>query len=478
MTHLSFGESETVEFKTCVGKKHAQLPSDFWNYVCSFANTRGGSIFVGVNDCGEVMNLSYEELDDLQKDISAGSRSGKLSNPLDINVAIMNGYLEVVVPELPLYDKPVFVKKDGMDKIWVRRGSTTVTASMYERKSLLAGASGGGENQIVNVPIASANEGKVNAYLALTGLQYVDFNSLNDKLVKLKAANNGYLTVFGLVAFCDGELIDSIANNLYVDFRLFDGSAKVSDDLSKVYLERQEFHGDLKEQFLSAYDYIRTKLPTENVVDPATGLREERYILPVEALREALANAIAHRDYLIQDSCINVDLYSDRIEISNPGESLVPIDDLEKASSKARNPNVMEFLKANNVTDKSARGIPTIYQAARNRGLLDPIFENIAGCFKATLFFSSPHSIGDKDWINHISQRFILRDTQMNAMVYVKNNGSISNREYCNINHMNNRSDDRKARRELSDLVDKGLLRVEGAGPGTKYLLVDKVDSF
>ena len=474
MTRLDFGEGETVEFKTCAGKKSAKLPDDFWNYVCAFANTRGGSIFVGVSDSGEIANLSNDDLDRLQKDVSAGSRSGKLSSMLDLNICINDGYMEVKVPELAMYDKPVFIKKDGLDKIWVRRGSTTVIASLNERKSLLSGASGGGENQIVDIEVGAVDETKVDGYLSKTGLSNVSFASVKDKLVKLRAVKDNYLTMFGLVAFCDDKVIDSITNNIYIDFKLFSGNTKVSSDLSRVYLERKEFHGDIKDQFLTSYDYIKTKLPTENIVDPATGLREERYILPIEALREALANAIAHRDYLVQDSCINIDLYDDRIEISNPGESLVPICDLENASSKARNPNIMEFLKANNITDKSARGIPTIYQAARNRGLLDPVFANIAGCFKATLFFSSPHSIRDKDWINHISQEFDLKDTQKNAMVYVKNNGSISNREYCNINHMNNRSDDRKARRELSDLVNKDLLYVEGAGPGTRYLLTIK----
>ena len=209
----------------------------------------------------------------------------------------------------------------------------------------------------------------------------------------------------------------------------------------------------------------------EAFLNSATGLRENRYIIPEEAIREALANAIAHRDYLIQSSCVNVDLFADRIELSNPGESLVAIKDLERASSKSRNPNLMEFLKTYNITDKTARGIPTIYQAARNRGLLDPKFENISGCFKATLFFSSPHTGGDKEWVDKIAKKIHLKDTQKNALVHIKNTGSISNKQYCEINHMNERNDDRRARRELSELVNSGLISVVGVGPGTKYIL-------
>ena len=115
--------------------------------------------------------------------------------------------------------------------------------------------------------------------------------------------------------------------------------------------------------------------------------------------------------------------------------SLVAIQDLERASSKARNPNLIEFLRTYKITDKSARGILTIYQATRNRGLLKPKFENISSCFRATLFFSSPHTNEDQTWLQRINNNYRLKDTQINALIHAKHNRAISNREYCNINH-------------------------------------------
>lgn len=64
-----------------------------------------------------------------------------------------------------------------------------------------------------------------------------------------------------------------------------------------------------------------------------------------------------------------------------------------------------------------------------------------------------------------------MKDTQINALVYIKNNGSISNKQYCETNHMNQRNDDRHARRELVELVSYGFIKMEGKGPGTKYIL-------
>lgn len=465
-----------IEFKECRGKKSATLPKDLWMSIAAFSNTHGGTIFLGVNDNGEIIGLDNKDLDKLQKDLSVLINDGNVfSTRPKIEILCKDNHIQVNVSELEVYNKPVYNKNTSHHKIYIRQGSTNIVASDEAMRSLFAGASGGGENQTIEGELTTlVDRAKVDGYIARTGLVDVPFSTLEEKLKKLKALKDSRLTIFGLVAFGKEAAIDNLLNNIYIDFKIFPGTSKVStENLDKIYQDRAEFHGNIVNQFLQAFEYIKSKLPKEAVLNKETGLREERYILPTEALREALANAIAHRDYLIQSSCVNVDLYADRIELSNPGESLIAIEDLEKASSKARNPSLIEFLKAYNITDKTARGIPTIYQAARNRGLLDPKFENISGDFKATLYFSSPHSGRDKEWVEKIAINLNLKDTQKNALVFIKNNGSISNKQYCELNHMNNRNDDKQARRELSKLLSIGILVKEGTGPGTRYRLAD-----
>ncbi len=475
MKKIKVPERSSVEFKECRGKKSATLPDDLWESVAAFSNTHGGMICLGVNDNGEIIGLDNKNLDKLQKDLSTLIK-GKFNIQPKVEILCDNGYIQARVSELEAYNKPIYSKKTGPRKIYVRQGSTNVLASDEEMRSLFAGASGGGENQTVEGGLRDfVDEQKLNDYVSRTGLKNVSFTNLEEKLKKIKAIRAGKLTIFGLVAFGKDSAIDDLLNNIYIDFKMFPGTSKVgTGSLDKIYRDRTEFHGDTAKQFTQAFEYIKSKLPKEAILNKETGLREDRYILPEEALREALANAIAHRDYLVQSSCVNVDLYADRIELSNPGESLVAIEDLEKASSKARNPSLIEFLKAYQITDKTARGIPTIYQAARNRGLLDPKFENVSGDFKATLYFSSPHSGKDKEWVDTIATKYGLKDTQKNALVFIKNNGSISNRQYCELNHMNSRNDDKQARRELGKLLDAGLLVKEGDRSGTRYKLSDR----
>ncbi len=477
MKKVKKSESDILEFKSCKGEHRATLPSDLWMHISGFANTRGGSIYLGVADDGRLEDLGPADIDKLQKDAATLLGGEKFNKKPEVQIIHRDGYVELIVKESPFYDKPIFSSKLGEKVVYIRHGASTVKADDNQKKSMFAGATGGGENQLLGEEVLDlVDPRKVDEYIARTGLKNIDGLNLIDKLRKLKASRSGKLTVFGLIAFGKDDQIDSQLNNTYIDFKYFNGKEKVNENLDDIYRDRKEFHGDIKRQFEDAFGYlmhyIRSDWPVGGVLNRETGLREDVYVLPADAFREALANAVAHRDYAIGSSCVNVDLYADRVEMTNPGESLVAIEDLEKTESKARNPILMEFLKAFNVTDKSARGILTIKQAARKKGLLDPKFENISGSFKVTLYFSAPHSDSDRMWLEEKYGNLNLRDSQKNAIIFAKNNqDGVSNSEYCDMNHMDNRNDDKRARRELAQLVEYDILVKTGENRGSRYVI-------
>ena len=477
MTKVKKTESDTLEFKSCKGKRRATLPEDLWAHISAFANTHGGSIYLGVADNGAIEELSSEDIDRLQKDASTLVNGEMFNRRPAVEVKNRGTFVELIVKEAPFYEKPIYGRKTGEKKVYIRQGATTVKADDSQKRSMFAGASGGGENQVVDGdPLTLVNQQSVDDYIARTGLKDITGLSLAEKLRKLKAMRDGRLTVFGLLAFTAASEIDERLNNTYIDFKYFSGKAKVGDDLGEVYKDRKEFHGSVKVQFEQAFgylmDYIKKDWPVGGIVNKTTGLREDVYILPEVAFREALANAVAHRDYMIDGSCVNINLYVDRVEMSNPGESLVAIKDLDKTDSRARNPILMEYLKAFDITDKSARGILTIKQAARKKGLLDPKFENVSGSFKSTLYFSAPHSDSDRVWLEEKYGSLNLRDSQKNAVIFAKNNPSgVSNSEYCDMNHMDSRNDDKRARRELAQLIEHGILVKVGENRGSRYVI-------
>lgn len=469
-------ESDSLEFKRCKGKLRASLPVNLWETISAFANTHGGSVYLGVSDSGIVEGLGGADMDRLQKDVSVLVNGNTFNKRPSVDIKNRETYIEVIVKESPFYEKPIYSKKVGEKKIYIRQGATTIMADDSQKRSMFAGASGGGETQTIDDhPLNVVDKQKVDAYVSRTGLKDISGLSLDEKLRKLKATRDGKLTVFGLLAFASAEDIDERLSNTYIDFKYFSGKTKVGDDLGEVYRDRKEFHGDIKTQFEQAFEYlmryIKRDWPVGGVVNRETGLREDVYVLPEVAFREALANAVAHRDYMVGSSCVNIDLYADRVEMSNPGESLVSIRDLDKTDSRARNPILMEYLKAFDITDKSARGILTIRQAARKKGLLDPKFENVSGSFKVTLYFSSPHSDGDKVWLKERLEQYRLKDSQKNAIIRAKNNPDqgVSNSEYRDINHMDTVGDDIRAKNELKKLVDIGVLQAKGEKRHRRY---------
>jgi ATP-dependent DNA helicase RecG len=292
-------------------------------------------------------------------------------------------------------------------------------------------------------------------------------------LVKQKAIiPSNDVTLFGLLAFSKEQTLQEIvAPTLNITVTQYPGPDKINEeDLSETYTDNREIVGNVNVQFSTAFEFIKTKLPIRGTIE-GSGKRRDSLIIPEIALREALANAIAHRDYATHTANIQVDIFADRVEIINPGTSLVPLDQLEDAPSATRNPLLMSHLKDRGVTEQKARGIRTIRLAIRNAGLLEPTFQNINESFKVTLFSSAFISNRDFAWLRQFSG-FKLNERQHNALVYVKNNpAGIGNSEYRNINSMKNVRDDKKANKELNQLVKMKLLMPIGENRSRRYII-------
>lgn len=184
MKKIKFPESSMVEFKECRGKKSATLPKDLWVSIAAFSNTHGGIIFLGVNDDGKTIGLDNKDLDKLQKDLSALLNDGGVFNTRPkAEILCKDGYIQVKVLELEVYNKPIYNKSTSHHKIYIRQGSTNIVASDEAMRSLFAGASGGGESQTVEGELTTlVDEAKVDNYIARTGLAGILFSTLEEKL--------------------------------------------------------------------------------------------------------------------------------------------------------------------------------------------------------------------------------------------------------------------------------------------------------
>jgi ATP-dependent DNA helicase RecG len=183
-------------------------------------------------------------------------------------------------------------------------------------------------------------------------------------------------------------------------------------------------------------------------VEPGKIERQERWEYPPEAIREAITNAVVHRDYL-SSATVQVRIFDDRIEVWNPG--LLPerltIDDLKREhESIPRNRTLARLFFFIKYIEEWGTGTNRIINQCKAFGLPEPIFEERAGSFVVTIR-KFPSFEG-------------LNERQIKAISYIKKEGNITNKKYQQINNVSKRT----ATYELSELVEKGILRRKGEG--------------
>lgn len=153
--------------------------------------------------------------------------------------------------------------------------------------------------------------------------------------------------------------------------------------------------------------FIQNNIKKSTYVNPVTLKREDISEYPIKALRKIILNAIIHRDYSIytENDPIRIEIYDDRIEVSNPGGlyGRLSIDDLGSSRSDIRNPYIASILEILEITENRYSGIPTIYNEMKKMNLLPPKFEDNRGVFKVTLYNSKIVS----ELTNEISKKII-----------------------------------------------------------------------
>jgi ATP-dependent DNA helicase RecG len=185
------------------------------------------------------------------------------------------------------------------------------------------------------------------------------------------------------------------------------------------------------------------------------------YELPVRAVAEAIVNAVAHRDYA-SNASVQVMLFSDRLEIWNPGELPPPLT-MERLRvphpSIPRNPLVADPLFLARYIEKAGTGTLDMIALFREAGLPEPDFRQDGGMFVQTLW---------RDWLTEsVLAEMDLSERQKKAVAFVKTKGRITNADYQQLVGVSGKT----ATRDLADLVERGVLRRVGVLRGTHYVI-------
>lgn len=154
--------------------------------------------------------------------------------------------------------------------------------------------------------------------------------------------------------------------------------------------DNQRIEGNISEMLDGALQFVSRNMRTKTIINPQTGKREDRTDYPIPAIREAILNALVHRDYSIHTEGMPIQLimFEDRIEIRNPGGiyGRIKIDQLGKVQPDTRNPVIASVLEVLKITENRYSGIPTIKRSMQEYNLRQPEFLDERGSFIVKLY--------------------------------------------------------------------------------------------
>ena len=230
------------------------------------------------------------------------------------------------------------------------------------------------------------------------------------------------------------------------------------------YGRREEITGPLPQVIDRIYRLCWEEMDKHSVMDGLQRKEETEY--PLTVVREALVNAFAHRDYKIGGSCVEIRLYTDRLEITSPGglPAHITLDNMID-EHYSRNPRIVNGLYQWGYIEELGLGVDRMIEDMVSGGHKPPVFEAKSHRFTVKLLARA----------DRVSTRVVAPDIaadanerQMRALQYVNQNGTITNREY---RQLCTDVGAETLRLDLVDLVTKGVLLKIGDKRGTRYIL-------
>jgi ATP-dependent DNA helicase RecG len=277
------------------------------------------------------------------------------------------------------------------------------------------------------------------------------------------------------------KLIDNLLKPTYAALLLFGRcpqqwvpnatilAAKFSGSLFGDRFIKQDIEGTLPEQLRKAETFAREHL--RSVVRLVGLKRQETPEYPLEAVRELLVNAVAHRDYNLQGDNIHLNIFSDRIDLQSPGVLPGPVNLSNLLEARfSRNAVIVQVLSDLGFVERLGYGLDRVVRVMRQNSLRPPEFSEVAGCFKVSLH---GNITGVESHLPDMStyEAMNLNPRQQVALGYLVSNTRINNsiyQELCPDVHPET------LRRDLSDLVHRGVLLKIGDKRATYYILKGK----
>ena len=461
---IKLGENKILEFKEILPKNDSIAKT-----AIAFSNTSGGKLIIGVNDKREIVGIDDEEIFELQDKIASIIFDSCTPNILaEIYTLNVNGKLLLVIEISRGNLLPYYLKHYGKEAgVYVRLGATNRQASIemvYELERQRVHQSF--DEQIAwETPLGS---------LDLTPLQKA-FNKIGKTLDHAKLLSLKLIKIEQDKEYPTHGLLILLGSYEHVEIKC----ARFKGTNMAVFLDKKEYIGDLFSQLEQTELFIKNHLHLKAEI---LGLqRTETYEIPIPAIREALVNAIVHRDYSNFGRDIKVGIYDDMLNIVSPGglPNGVTIDEVLSGRSEIRNKVLARIFKELGYIEQWGSGLARMKELCKEAHIKEPKTKESGDFFD--IEFIRP-IVTDSDRLvletdNYGQLRTIANDYERLAkeeqeiLLYLLDNKTISRKEATTLIGLKNT----KTYEILNSLVEKNLIARDGQGRSTYYKLLKAV---
>ena len=455
---LFSGESVNVEYKVSVPKDSAK----YMKTVVAYANGRGGKIIFGVDDKTlEVVGMDtdsiFQTIDAITNAISDSCEPTILP---DITLQTVEDKTVIVVEIFPGKMRPYYIKSKGIvSGTYVRSSGTTRPVADYMLKELILE----GQNRYYDcevcegLTITPEDIERLCAEMKATAIR----NTLTEgEKLKVKDVTQNVLISWGVLAEKDGAIVPTNAYALLTGQARFQPVIQCAVFKGKdraYFVDRREFEGSIQDQMEAAFQYVLEKINRGMRIQGM--YRQDRYELPVDSVREMIANSVAHRSYLEQGN-IQVALFDDRLEVTSPGMLLngVSIKKMKEGYSKPRNRAI----------EKWGSGIPRILRECSEYGLPEPEIIDFDGDFRVNMYRQLP----EKDWSHTDDTKHDTNDTlsenDTKILNLIRENPSITQAELKEKLQVSIVT----VKRLMANLQKRGLIERQGSSRKGKWIII------
>lgn len=431
---MAFVESEVVELK-------AEVVGDICKEVIAFANTKGGTLYIGVSNDGNVLGVKNADQVILQL-------NNMIRDSIKPDVTMFVGYENQHVGDKDIIavtiqkgtDRPYYLGSKGLKPsgVYVRNGTSSDPATDTAIRRMIKETDGDSFESMRSLEQNLSFEAAEKQFEK----QNIPFDAAKMQTLGMISADGIYSNVALLLS-------DQCPSTIK--------AATFSGEDKGTFQDRREFDGSLFQQMEELYSYLDMRNQTKATFDGLYRIDTRDY--PEDALREALLNSLVHRDYSFRASTL-VSVYADRIEFVSVGGLLsgIELDDIMLGLSVCRNPKLAAIFYRLQLIEAYGTGMPKTMNAYGETEL-KPKIEVSSNAFKITL----PNRNAGA---NHTETLIgTVKGDEKRILDFIGSHGHIVRRDVDQLLDVSQAT----ANRILKHMVAKGLIYQDGNGRKTKY---------